>query len=116
MGAAVLAAALTVSGVLHTASVPERTFLACVQEHESHGNPKAENPTSTSSGLHQMIDSTWRGNARWAKWGHTYPARHYTHASHAPASIQILVALHSLRHGGAKAWHGTGCKWRGRVV
>ena len=116
MIAALLVAAVAFSAPLHEASVPERTFLACVQEHESRGNHRAENPTSTASGLYQFIDSTWRGNAKWAKWGREYPARKYARASHAPRWIQDLVALHSVRQGGFRHWHGTGCKYRGRVA
>jgi hypothetical protein len=33
---------------------------AWIIAHESGGNPRAQNPTSSASGLYQMIDGTWR--------------------------------------------------------
>jgi soluble lytic murein transglycosylase-like protein len=116
MIAAALVAAIALSAPMSEASVPERTFLACVQEHESRGNPRAENPISTASGLYQFIDATWRGNAKWARWGNEYPARKYRRASQAPRWIQDLVALHSVRQGGFRHWHGTGCRYKGVVA
>ncbi len=79
-------------------------FLRCVIAHESGGDPKAENPTSSASGLFQFIDGTWVGNARWVP-----EARGYARASHAPGRVQWLVALHSLNNGGHGNWRGTGC-------
>lgn len=79
-------------------------FLRCVIAHESGGDPRAQNPTSSASGLFQMIDSTWRGNARWVP-----QARKYARASDAPARVQWLVALHSIRNGGHGNWEGTSC-------
>jgi phage-related protein len=40
-------------------SGPEWAALDWVIDHESGWNPKAENPTSTASGLPQMVDGTW---------------------------------------------------------
>lgn len=80
------------------------SFLKCVIAHESGGNPRAENPHSTASGLFQFLDSTWRGNARWIP-----EARKYRRASDAPARVQWLVALHSVSRGGHSNWAGTGC-------
>lgn len=115
MGAAVLAAAL-LANPLSTATAEEQQFLACVRQHESRGDYKAQNPVSTSSGAYQFIDATWLGNAKWARWGDSYPARGYAKARHAPAWVQDLVALHSIRRGGFRHWHGTGCTFHGRVA
>lgn len=61
-----------------------------VLDRESHGNPTAENPRSTASGLWQFLDSTWAGYGG------------YSHASHAPPSVQNAKA--------AALWnHGAGC-------
>jgi hypothetical protein len=79
-------------------------FLRCVIDHESGGDPKAENPHSSASGLFQFLDSTWRGNARWVD-----SARGFARASHAPARVQWEVALHSVSKGGHSNWVGTGC-------
>jgi phage-related protein len=49
---------------------------------ESGGNPRAQNPVSSASGLFQMIDSTWRA------YGGTTP-----HARDAPEATQAMVGL-----------------------
>ena len=102
--------------ILATATPDERQFLACVAQHESHGNPRAQDPRSTASGRYSFIDSTWLGVAKWAKWDDFYPARPYPKARLAPAWVQDLAALHVVRHGGFHAWHGTGCKLNGRTA
>jgi len=79
-------------------------FLKCVVGHESHGNPKAENPRSTASGLFQFIDGTWRHYAR-----RIPAARKYGHAAHAPTAVQWQVALLAVKWGGHGHWRGTHC-------
>lgn len=79
-------------------------FLRCVIAHESGGNPRAENPTSTASGLFQFIDGTWRHYAQ-----RVPAARKYRHASDAPAAIQWQVALLAVKWNGHGHWSGTGC-------
>jgi muramidase (phage lysozyme) len=85
----------------------------CIRNHESInvGHYQAENPVSTAAGAYQYIQSTWDGNARWAKWNGRYVARKYVGkpASHAPAWVQDVVFIHTISRGGIKAWNGTGC-------
>lgn len=50
---------------------------------ESRYNPRAENPSSSASGLYQFLDSTWR----------RCPHRQgYGHAAWAPVSVQVACA------------------------
>jgi hypothetical protein len=90
-----------------------RSLALCVARHESimAGHYNADNSRSTASGRYQMLQSTWDGNARWAKWKGRYVARAYvgTPASSVAPWIQDVVFIHSIRHGGIKAWHGTWC-------
>ena len=83
------------------------TFLRCVIGHESGNtrNPaKAENPTSTASGLFQFVDGTWRHYAK-----HIKAARKYDHAADAPAAVQWQVALLAVKWNGHGHWKGTHC-------
>jgi hypothetical protein len=80
------------------------SFLRCVVAHESHGNARAENPSSSASGLFQFIDGTWRHYAR-----RVPAARRYSHAAHAPAIVQWQVALLAVKWHGYRNWAGTGC-------
>lgn len=49
---------------------------ACIAKYESGGNPTAQNPTSSASGLYQFIDGTWNNYGG------------YSRAMHAPVSVQ----------------------------
>jgi Transglycosylase-like domain len=80
------------------------TFLACVIAHESGGDPKAENPTSTASGLYQFLDGTWQAYARESGIGDQY-----RRASSAPASVQTALAEWVVVNKGRYPWKGTGC-------
>lgn len=99
------------------ASTPRwiRELSLCIRRHESitSGHYKAENPTSTAAGAYQMLSTTWLGNAKWAKWRGEYVARPYATASAAPAWVQDVVFIHSIKQGGIKAWQGTGCPGTG---
>lgn len=86
-----------------------RRFLACVRQHESHHNYRAENPVSTASGAYQYIDGTFRGVAKWVKVNGHRVAVQYRRASDAPAWVQDATAIHTVRNGGLLAWRGTGC-------
>lgn len=81
----------------------------CIRNHESHHNYRAENPSSTASGAYQFLAGTWQGNAQWAKWHGKFVARTYKTAGDAPKWVQDVVFIHSIKHGGIKAWHGTWC-------
>lgn len=87
----------------------------CIRRHESWniGMYTAQNPVSTASGAYQFLDSTWQGNAKWAKFGGEYVARDYVKARHAPPHVQDIVFIHSIQRGGIKAWRGTGCPGTG---
>lgn len=87
----------------------------CIREHESIniGHYKAiySGPvSSTASGAYQMLDRFWLGNAKYAKWNGEYVARGYDRAYQAPPWVQDVVFIHSIEHGGIKAWRGTGCR------
>ena len=61
---------------------------------ESRFDPRAENPTSTASGLYQFIDGTFAT----CRTG-------YRHASSAPVSVQVGCARQIWNHGrGASHW------------
>jgi hypothetical protein len=86
----------------------DEAFLRCVVHRESRGNPRAENPTSSASGLFQFLDGTWRAYARESGVG----AR-YARASSAPPSVQWALARWVVEHKGRYPWKptvpGTGC-------
>lgn len=67
-----------------------------ILECESGGNPKAENPRSSASGLWQFLDSTWDHYGG------------YHHASDAPASVQNDKAV-ELWNGGSGRRHWRQC-------
>ena len=78
-------------------------FMRCVSNRESHGNYKAENPTSTASGRWQFIDASWVAYSKMA--GH--PGWH--HAADAPPAVQDAVALWVMVNKGRYPWRGKGC-------
>jgi hypothetical protein len=80
------------------------TFLACVAHHESRGDYRAENPTSTASGKYQWLDSSWQAYARKSGIG-----TRYTHAASAPPAVQDALTLWVVLHGGWSNWKGTHC-------
>ncbi len=66
----------------------------CVLARESGGDPRAENPVSTASGLWQFVDGTWGGYGG------------YSHASYAPVSVQNDRARQVWAGGaGASNWY-----------
>jgi hypothetical protein len=50
---------------------------ACIAKYESGGNPRAQNPHSTASGLFQFINGTWNHFGGYAR------------AMYAPVSVQL---------------------------
>jgi hypothetical protein len=88
------------------APVPAVQFLQCVIRHESimAGGPRAENGSTSASGLFQFVDGTWRHYA-----AHIKGAGKYSHASHAPADVQWDVALLAFKWNGQGNWNGTHC-------
>lgn len=89
-------------------SAQDEAFLRCVVHRESRGDPKAENPHSTASGLFQFVDQTWRNVTRMSGIG-----TRYDRASDAPSSVQWAVARWTVKHIGRQPWDptvpGTGC-------
>lgn len=69
---------------------------SCIVERESGGNPTAQNPGSTASGLFQDLDSTWADYDGYAR------------AMDAPASVQIEFNQ-KLASGGLSPWAADGC-------
>lgn len=90
-------------------STKVRDLAACIRQHESKHNYKAHNAHSSAAGAYQFLDSTWQGNAKWAKYRGEYIARTYKAANHAPPYVQDIVFLHSIKHGGRDNWVGTNC-------
>lgn len=73
---------------------------ACqVMKCESGGNPAAENPRSSASGLFQFLDGTWK-KARTAVKG----GNQYSRAKHAPAEMQIAAAAKWLKRTAWSQW------------
>jgi hypothetical protein len=83
-------------------------FLRCVVKRESGGDPRAENPVSTASGLFQFLDGTWRAYSKQAGIG-----TEYSRASAAPAAVQWALARWVVKHKGRYPWKptvpGTAC-------
>jgi hypothetical protein len=73
-------------------------FEACVIFHESRGDPSAQNPHSSASGLYGFLSSTWRNVT-----GTAGPARAYSSA------IQHLAFLKLFASVGRSPWAGSGC-------
>lgn len=72
--------------------LPTCRVLAC----ESGGNPTADNPNSSASGLWQFLDSTWAGYGG------------YDRAKYAPASVQNELAA-AIWNGGSGQSHWAAC-------
>lgn len=62
------------------------SFQACVIQAESGGNPDAQNPTSTASGLYGFLDTTWTSVT-----GLPGPARAYSVATQNAAFLKLYA-------------------------
>ena len=86
----------------------DKEFLRCVMYRESRGNPRAENPESSASGLFQFTSETWHNMTRASGIG-----TEYDRASDAPSRVQWAVARWTVEHIGRWPWAptvpGTGC-------
>ena len=71
-----------------------------ISKYESDGNPTAQNPTSSASGLYQFINSTWRSYA--SKIG--VDTSVYPTAKSAPADVQTAVAAEAFNTEGFAPW------------
>lgn len=70
----------------------------CTLRAESGGDPTAQNPSSSSSGLWQFTHDTWAGYGG------------YSEAKYAPAAVQNARAVQVFAGGsGASNWFGDGC-------
>ncbi len=65
---------------------------ACIAKYESGGNPRAQNPSSSASGLYQFIDGTWNNYGG------------YSRAMYAPVSVQT-AKFYQVWDGGRGAHH-----------
>lgn len=77
-------------------------IIAC----ESGGNPRAQNPRSSASGLFQFIDSTWRRYG-----GLEFAPR----AKDATVEQQYTVAERAYRANGLRDWAASRSCWQGKV-
>ena len=73
-----------------TSRVSLTGIAACIAKYESGGNPRAQNPNSTASGLYQFVDGTWNNYGG------------YSRAMYAPASVQT-EKFYQVWNGGAGA-------------
>lgn len=110
--AAAAAAAITGGGAPAAGgSVSAGGAMGWIIQHESGGNPTAQNPTSTASGLFQMINGTWKA------YGGSTPT-----AKQASVAEQTAVATRyvNARYGGwpqAQAfWQAHGYYARGGII
>lgn len=78
-----------------------------VIECESGGDPRAQNPSSTASGLFQFINGTWR-----AYGGGEFASR----AKDATVAEQYIVAERAYAAEGLKPWAASKSCWAGRTV
>lgn len=76
------------------------TIWACIIQHESGGDPTAQNAHSTASGLFQFLDTTWISNG-----GGVYGPR----AMDATAAEQWVIAEATEARDGWSPWRGDGC-------
>lgn len=85
----------------------EIALLNLIVSRESGGNPTAQNPGSSASGLPQFILGTWQTFGAWAGVNLTQ----YPTAKSAPAAVQLAVALLLLREVGpnsTESWAASG--------
>lgn len=73
------------------------SWATCIVERESGGNPQAQNPSSSASGLFQDLSSTWDN----------YDG--YSSAGQAPASVQIQFNQQLEQESGLSPWAADGC-------
>lgn len=87
----------TLKPVAKSTRAPEKKvrvggIAACIAKYESGGNPRAQNPNSSASGLYQFIDGTWNNYGG------------YSRAMHAPVSVQT-AKFYEVWAGGRGAHH-----------
>jgi hypothetical protein len=91
-------AAVTSSGSVNGYPCGGALPSCCTLQAESRGQPTAQNPVSSSSGLWQFTHDTWAGYGG------------YSEAKYAPASVQNERAAQVFAGGrGASNWFGDGC-------
>lgn len=71
-------------------SGPDSSLMGRIAQAESSGNPNAQNPNSSASGLYQFTDSTWRSAVD--KWGRRYGIK-YSDKNNPEAQAQMMQFL-----------------------
>lgn len=79
-------------------------FHCIAYQHESGGDPTAQNPSSTASGLYQFLDSSWidYGGGRFS-----------SRAMYATVAEQDTVAWWAYQRSGFSPWTGDNACWGG---
>lgn len=85
------------AGVSDLSNLP--AIMYAIENCESGGNPTAQNPSSTASGLFQFLDSTWAGYGG------------YSRAMYAPQSVQEAKALLEYSTNGTSPWLASSFCW-----
>lgn len=96
------AAAAVLPGAALASTVDWGPIAAC----ESGGNPVAQNPTSTASGLLQFLDTSWA-----AYGGGQFSAR----AKDATPAQQLQIADRAYAQSGLTPWEASRACWQGQV-
>lgn len=105
-------AAVTLGGValsavpVGTASADPPGGWGPIIQCESSGNPRAQNPNSTASGLFQFLNSTWRafGGGQFAPT-----------AKQATSAEQTIVANRAFERNGLSDWNASKSCWQGKT-
>jgi hypothetical protein len=101
---AVVAVATQVTPAFAAESVASGVDWSPIIQCESGGNPRAQNASSSASGLFQFLDTTWRGLG-----GST------AHAKDASGAEQYAIANKAYAQSGLAPWAASRPCWGGKV-